>query len=203
MTPKKWIFLGFAALLVAIPLYMTLSSEDILANGKLYKFRLQGGDPFDPFRGKYLRLNYAFDELPIDEKVKVGEEVYTSITVDNEGFAHLSKAYKKPPVKGDYLKTKVVASSWDNSGFRTGRRRFSLRRRRLMERDNGKSYVVIAIPNNMRKYFINEDYAQQGEDVLRAEMDNAYVGIRVLDGECRMEDIYIDKMPLMKYLKKH
>ena len=72
-----------------------------------------------------------------------------------------------------------------------------------MERDNGKSYVVIAIPNNMRKYFINEDYAQQGEDVLRAEMDNAYVGIRVLDGECRMEDIYIDKMPLMKYLKKH
>lgn len=203
MTPKKWIFIGFAALLVAIPLYMTLSSEDILANGKLYKFRLQGGDPFDPFRGKYLRLNYAINELPIDEKVEVGEEIYASIKVDNEGFAYLAKAYAKPPQKGDYLKTKVLASSWENSRFGNNRRRLSIRRGRIADRDNGKSYVMVAIPNNMRKYFINEDYAQQGEDVLRAERRNAYVGIRVLDGECRMEDIYIDKVPFMDYLKKH
>lgn len=203
MTPKKWIFIGFAALLVAIPLYVTFSSEDILANGKLYKFRLEGRDPFDPFRGKYLRLNYAFNELPIDEEVKAGEEVYASIEVDNEGFAFLSKAYKKPPFKGDYLKAKVLYSSWGGNERVISQRRFRLRRSNRIERDNNKEYVQIDIPNNMRKYFINEDYALQAEDVLRSEIANAYVGLRVLDGECRMEDVYIDKMPLMKYLKKH
>lgn len=199
MKARTWLFIGFAALIIAVPLYITFSSEDILENGTYYKFRLQGRDPFDPFRGKYLRLNYDFDRLPMDTKVKDGDEVYASIKVGDDGFAYFEKAYRKPPPNGDCLKVKVKYSS--ESGNRD-RRRISVRNRSV-ERDNESYYVVIEIPKHMGKYFINEDYATKGEIALRANANKAYVGIRVLDGECRMEDLYIDGVPFMEYLKKH
>lgn len=201
MKNKKIIFLIFALAIIVVPLYVIVSSQDILNNGTFYKFRPQAYDPLDPFRGKYLRVNYDTRQIPTEEDFEDGDEVYVSIGVDEEGFAFFEEAFTKPPKKGDYLTSKVLYVSGMEE-IRSGV--FGRRSNAIVDDDRGnyKRMVSIEIPDNMCKYFINEDYALPAEKAFIKERENAYIGVRIKDGQCRLEDIYIKDMPIMEYLKK-
>lgn len=194
MKNKKLLFLGFVFIILIVPIYIAFSSENVLKNGTYYKFRLQGRDPFDPLKGKYLMLNYAGLQIQTDDKFEVGEEVYVKIGVDPEGFAFFDSVHKSEPKKGDYLKTRVrdvYLSMNERNVFIEGD----------VQRSSGSNTVWIEIPDHMRKYFINEDFAKKGETVLFQERADIYVGVRVLEGECRLQDIYVKGKPLMEYLE--
>jgi len=200
MTIRKGLFIAFAAIIVLVPVYVAVSSQNVLNNGKLYKFKPMAYDPFDPFRGKYLRVNYETDDIPTEFDFKGGETVYVSIGVDEEGFAFFEEAFKSPPKNKDYMTSKV-----ENAGFNA-----ELERQLEMAfEENGgdmesvdtRNYVDIDIPDNLNKFFINEDDAKRAEDVLSEERENIYIGVRVLDGEARLEDIYVFDQPILKYLQ--
>lgn len=104
----KWIFIGYAVLVLLIPIYMVGSSANILSNGKLYKFRMEGYDPFDFFRGNYLRVNIDTRGIPTDKEDWLpGETVYLSIDVDQDGYAFFDEALEEPPSNGDYMVSRV------------------------------------------------------------------------------------------------
>ena len=194
MKNKKIIFLFFALAIILVPVYMIVSSEDVLNNGTFYKFRPQARDPFDPFRGKYLRINYDTNSIPTKEKLKRGDKVYVSIGVDEKGFAYFKEAFLKAPKKGDYLPANVRYAD----DFRGRGRRVEAA---LVDSEEPMNYISIKPPNNMCKYFINEDYAQAAEDAYFKEWKNAYIGVRILDGSARVQDIYLKGKPIMDYLK--
>lgn len=194
MKNKKLLFALFAIAILAVPIYIATSSEDILSQGKFYKFRLRGRDPVDYLKGKYLMLNYDNMRIGTDEKFERGEKAFVSISVDDGGYAYFDKVYKKPPKSGDYLKTQI-ADFYDYES-----RSFVLNGEPT--NDIQKYSVRITIPPHMSKYFINEDYAKRGEDVLFKMRGEVYVGIRVLDGECRLQDLYVKGTPFMKFLKQ-
>ena len=108
---------------------------------------------------------------------------------------------KTKPKDVDYIKSKIRSFG----EFRVPRFKFNLfrRNRDVPPPDGGwPDYSVdVDMPDHLGKYYINEDYAKAGEDVLRMNRRNIYVGVRVLDGECRMQDIYVYDTPLMEYLE--
>lgn len=178
MKSKKIIFIVFALIILCIPAYLIFSSEDVLANGHQHKLRLQGYDPFDPFRGKYLRLNYE-DRMPCDSALNEGDLAYIIFEQDSLGFSYFSKALVNKPEHDNYM-TAPVMSIYE-----------------------GKAQIML---DNITKYFINESKATQAETILqdftRARPNDIYAAIRVLDGEVRLEDIFVEDIPLLEYLDK-
>ncbi len=201
MRIKKGLFFAFAAIIVLIPIYVAISSENVLNNGKLYKFKPVARDPFDPFRGKFLRINYDTNGIPTDFDFKEGERVYVSVAKDKQGFAYFDEAFKKPPKGKDYIESKI---SWSGMG--------SERRLELIERMDDPDFVIsdvdvrqtvsIEIPDNLGKFFINEDDAYLAEQVMRAERDKSYIAVKILNGEARLEDIIVKGQPLLDYISK-
>lgn len=175
---KKLIFISFALLLVLVPFYIIFNSESILENGHQHKLRLEGYDPFDPFRGKYIRLNYDFDS-PCEKGFKDGDEGFVVLEKDVTGFSHFSMVTKQQPKHSDYIKCKVNYVFDDK--------------------------CVIAI-ENIGKYFINENKAVDAEKLLtniaENDVDKTYATIRVLDGECRLEEVYVKDKPLKTFFEK-
>ncbi len=172
---KKVIFIIFALLLLAIPLFLMLNSERVLEDGYRHKIKLQAYDPFDPFRGKYLRINY--DNSITGEFMESGETVYVTLAKDSAGFSYFDKGLANKPETDDYFKSTVLYSYSDQINFRT---------------------------DNISKYFINEDKAKPAENVMfeyqRNHPNDIYVAIRVLDGEIRLEDIYVEEVALLDFL---
>lgn len=201
MTIKKGLFFAFATIIVLIPVYVAWNSQYVLNNGKLYKFKPLAYDPFDPFRGKFLRVNYNTDDIPTKHDFEEGETAYVSIGVNEEGFAFFEEAFKRPPTDMDYLKTKIRWSGLES--------RMKQELRDAMEDEafdigdmDIRNTVRIEIPDNMNKYFINEDDALRAERVFQEERDNIYIGIRILDGEVRLDNIFVYNQPIIEYLDK-
>ncbi|NVK63805.1 MAG: GDYXXLXY domain-containing protein [Flavobacteriales bacterium] len=202
MTIKKGFFIAFAAIIVLIPVYVALSSQNVLSNGKQYKFKPMAYDPFDPFRGKYLRINYETNFIPTKFGFDERETIYVSIAEDEEGFAYFEEGFKSPPKDKDYLETTVSFSSGADELTRDLERMMDGDEDIDFEDMDTRQRVNIKIPNNMNKYFINEDDALKAERVLEKEREHIYIAVRILDGEARLEDIYVHDQPIKKYLHK-
>lgn len=201
MRIKKGLFFAFAAIIVLIPVYVAISSQNVLNNGKLYKFKPLAYDPFDPFRGKFLRVNYDTSGIPTEFDFAEGETVYVSVAKDKQGFAFFEEAFKEPPKGKDYIESKIA---W--SGMGTDRRLEMIERMddpdfEISEEDV-RQRVSIEIPDNLGKYFINEDDALNAEKVLAKHRENAYIAVRILDGQARLENIYVFNQPMLDYLAK-
>ncbi|MBI3136749.1 MAG: GDYXXLXY domain-containing protein [Bacteroidetes bacterium] len=179
MKNRKLIFALFALIILLIPLYVILNSEDVLENGNRHKIRLQGYDPFDPFRGKFLRLRYD-DVISCDENLEQGDRAFVLLEKDSLGYSYFASAESEKPTHNDYIEAE------------------------LMWVDGGMANIKI---DNLTKYFINEDKAYEAErvvmDFTREKPDAIYVAIRVLNGEARLEDIFVEETPLLQYLETH
>ena len=102
------IFIIFVIVAIAqlfIPTKMILEQEDILDNGTVYKFRTQPVDPSDPFRGKYITLNYEMNSVQSNDTLWIRkQDVYVYIKKDDLGFAELYKVSNEPlEIENDYV----------------------------------------------------------------------------------------------------
>ena len=62
----KYIFILFvivALIQLFVPAQVILQQESVLETGNVYRFKTQPVDPNDPFRGKYITLNYAISSV--------------------------------------------------------------------------------------------------------------------------------------------
>ncbi|MEN9997322.1 MAG: hypothetical protein RI922_312 [Bacteroidota bacterium] len=174
---KKIIFFVFALVLIAVPIYIIFSSEAILEKGHQHKVKLEGFDPFDPFRGKYLMLNYDFS-VDCDQTMEEGDAGFVVLEKDENGFSYFSKVTIQAPIHDDYVKCTVYNVY------------------------NGKAEIQL---DNIGKYFINESKAKSAEELLmesvQIDSNGAYATIRVLNGECRLEEVYVKGKPLKSFFQ--
>jgi len=99
-----FVFMCLAQL--AIPGKMIWDSERVVTEGTLYKFRTQPVDPSDPFRGKYITLNFLADHGYDTAKWSSGEDVNVVFGTDSAGFATVSQLTRTEP-EGPYLHTTI------------------------------------------------------------------------------------------------
>jgi len=176
-------FILVALAQIYVPIRMILDKEDVLANGTEYKFKTAPVDPVDPFRGKYITLNYEGNTVGIQNEKDwmFGERIYVSLTSDNEGFAQITSVSKeKPKDNQDYIIAKV--------DFVT---------------DDGSNKLTIFYPFN--RYYMEESKALKAEQTyMQAQIDTnqiTYALIRVKDGDAVLKDVLIDGVSIREIVK--
>lgn len=164
-----------------VPAQMIYEQEDTLKSGTVYKFKTQPIDPSDPFRGKYIVLNYDLDSFETEEDWSMYEgNVYVYLNTDVEGFATVKTVSKTPlPVPEDY----VVAESKYNSG----------------------KQVNFDLPFN--RFYMNENKAYDAEiSVRQAQRDTTktcYGLVYVKNGTAVLKNVFIDNTPIQQYVEEY
>ena len=91
------LFVIVAAAQLFIPAQMIFNKESIINNGAVYKFKTQPVDPSDPYRGKYINLNYEIDSFVTNDSLwERKDKVYVYLDIDSLGFAKVNTVSKIP-----------------------------------------------------------------------------------------------------------
>lgn len=177
------IFIALAFVQLFIPFQMIVSKETVLKKGVAYKFKTRPVDPTDPFRGKYITLNYDMSSvITRDTLWSRNDDVYIKLKKDSLGFAsvdQVSRAYFSK--EDDYIKASVT---WYNSSNRTVH--FNL---------------------DFDRYYMEESKAYKAEitsvSVLRDSIpdNDTYAIVYVKDGKAVLADVMIDEISIKDYVE--
>ena len=185
MDRKNILILAFALMVSAqfyVPLSMIWESEGILSMGTPYKFRTAPIDPNDPFRGKYITLEFKDNicDVKNDSNWIEGEMAY-GIVENLNGFAHITSLAKSKPKDKDYL---------------------HLRINYLVTM--GDAYLAnLVFP--FKKYYMEESKAYAAERIYRErQLDTirtTYALVYIKDGVGRLADVKIGDSSIQDMVK--
>lgn len=181
--------LAFVIMVIAqlyIPANMILESEKILSDGQVFKFKTAPIDPTDPFRGKYIALNFEATSFrgKLPDTFFYGEKVYVSLSTNNEGFARIADISKSIPENEHYVSGTV-------SNFFEG----------------DTSYVSVEYPFN--RFYMEESKAYHAElaynESARDSNQTTYALVSIRNGDAVIKDVIINGVPIrqaaMQYKK--
>lgn len=182
------VFCVVALIQFFVPAQMILGQEDILNNGKPYKFITQPIDPNDPFRGKYITLRYEINSVQtLDTTWQRGADVFVYIK-DSLGYAKLDTISKyKLERKTDYVIAKADylyrKSKWNNN----------------------PTHLNFDLPFN--RFYMNENKSKPAEDAVRIRRNdtvikNVYGLVYIKDGSSVLKDVFINDMSIQDYVDK-
>lgn len=187
MNTKKLLITAFILVVLAqwfVPARMILDQETVLRSGKEYRFRTAPLDPSDPFRGKYITLNFRDDHFPVskDEVWRSGENIYVLLTGDQEGFATIRSVSKEKPRTGtDFVKAKVRYMSYDRA-------------------------KTLYIDYPFDRYYMEESKAPRAERLYNESRTDttrkAYALVRVLGSKAVLEDVLINGVSIKALAEK-
>lgn len=180
------VFLAVALLQWALPVGLIVQHERTLAEGAVYRFRTAPADPVDPFRGRYVALQFAAETyaVPPDWVAPTGD-AYVAVVVGADGDAVLGPPQSTPPMEGDYLRVKL---RWHEDGR-----------------------VQVQLPFD--RYYLDERLAPEAERVyfeaaLRdpdsgeiSAAAGAQVQVRIRDGHAVLEALLIEGQTIHQRLQ--
>lgn len=177
MKTKKLIFTLFILLALVqlyVPAKMIWNNEDIIATGVELKFKTAPIDPKDPFRGKYIRLNFSDDTVSVADKNNWtrGETIYITLKIDDQGFAQLVTGCKTIPSNVPlYLKATTSYARYDSSN-------------------------VVNINYPFDRYYMEETKAYAAEKTYQASQSDTtsitYALVSIKEGNAVLKDVMID-----------
>jgi len=151
----------------------------------LHRFKVTLYDPYDPMRGRFLRLRALpetwLEEKPLPLPSWKGREASVKLGRDKEGFAKIEQLSLEPIAGPGCLKVKVHRN-WENLK---------------------KNIYTVRYPFD--RYFINEKLAADAEAALtNATRGKRPAEIRVRiwpDGNFMIEELLIDGKPIRELLR--
>jgi uncharacterized membrane-anchored protein len=168
-----------------IPASMILDREEVIEEGKVYKFKTRPIDPADPLRGRYLILGYEDDyvAVPGDTSLYAGQDIYVVLKEDEQGFMNIADLAKaKPSGSNAFVKAQI---------------------NRVNYRDD-TSHVYIQYPFD--RYYMEEFKAPLAEEVqnlsARDSGSISYALVKVKDGEAVLTDVLVDGISIHKLIEK-
>lgn len=170
------LFLLVAIAQILAPTKMIYDQEYTLKKGKAYKFITQPLDPNDPFRGKYIQLNYVISSYKTMDTTWVAhQEIFVYLT-DSLGYAKIDTVSKqKLYSNNDFLKTNV---DWYNSYNKE---------------------LNINIPFN--RFYMEESKAKPAEDLVRNsvnlnEVNNTYALVYIDGNNFVLENVFFNDIAI-------
>jgi uncharacterized membrane-anchored protein len=171
------IFLVVALLQLSVPAFAVWKREQTLRQGRVWKFKTAPVDPEDAVRGRYIALSFAIEEFPQSERVAWKPQVYVALKEDPNGFAQI-EGLSDTPLTGD----NVIRA--ETRGWYEGKQ-------------------MLTFP--FRTYWVSEKLAPEAETAYRANSrrgkENAFVTVRVREGDAALEQLYLENQPLGDYLR--
>ncbi|UJF23819.1 GDYXXLXY domain-containing protein [Suttonella sp. R2A3] len=135
-----------------------IQSERTLENGNVYRFQTVPVDPYDAFRGRYVRLHFALENTahPLDSASCFGwssERMrWASLVRDEHNVAQIGGLYKEKPAQGDAIQVKLISCVEDDKG---------------------------QINLTFDKFYANELLAPEIEQRFREHAEESYLHLRV------------------------
>lgn len=183
------IFLAIALIQLCVPVYLIAKREHVLRTGTPFLFSTKPIDPYDAFRGRYVRLSYDFEEELAKvlkekyhafkelENVHIQKTVYASIANTPEGTAQISEISESPPGHSNYIQIKVLIEP--------------------------RYYYFLDYRLSIDKFYMDEFDAPEAEIAYRNESSKkkAHALVYIKNGEAVLADLLIDKIPIRQYLK--
>lgn len=116
-SPFFWLLAAAILLQWLVPANMIWGRERILREGRLYRFRCTPADPADPFRGRYLVLNFGQTSAPLAEGSEASDhgKAWLLLGEDSAGFATYRSLHPQAPASGEALMVKLQGRNWDDS----------------------------------------------------------------------------------------
>lgn len=184
---NKFVFILFGAMCIAqwvVPGMMMYDSETVIAEGREFKFKTEPIDPSDPFRGKYITLQFEADFILLEDSVTMrpGQKIFVTFDDDAAGYAKPVKIFETEPDDEYYLETSVDYVT----NFRSNHR------------------VQFELPFN--RFYLEESKAQRAEDLYReAQRDTAQVAYAIVSigsGQAVIKDVVINDQPILDLLNR-
>ena len=205
---KILLILALLAILVmiALPLLQILRYENVIRNGSSYKVKCRAYDPYDPFMGRYVRLNLtdtvANNDIEFPKDIAEDKYFYhrgfVEISADEKGFVKYKKLMgnDEPLVVGNnYLKCNVSQNYRSEEDI-----------------NNGVPCVLRITVEDIDRYYMSDKLAGPAEnairEIFRARDDDSdtdkvvYVELKVLNTLAVPIQLYIDDMRIEDYINK-
>lgn len=184
---NKNIILAFFIIVALVQLYfpakMIWDNEDILTNGVEYKFKTRPIDPKDPFRGKYINLDFDENSITINNKDDWtdGQKIFVLLSKDEEGYAKISSvSNQKPNDNIDFVKAKVYYVN-----------------------NTSPPSLIVEYPFN--RYYMEESKAYNAEllhrDSSRDTINTTYALVRIKEGNPVLKDVLINEVSIKEAVK--
>jgi len=157
-----------------VPLNMIMQQETILEEGTTFKFKTAPIDPNDPFRGKFIVLNYEASRMDVlnGELWYKGEPVFVRIEEDVNGFAAIASLEKVAPIDEKHFVKAEIARVW------------------------GKDPVQVRIKYPFERFYMEETKAPRAEAIFRDLWNDAttmvYGVVVINEGKAALEDVLVD-----------
>ncbi len=135
-------------LVLSVVLSFVAYNEWPLLTGRKIVLDTRPVDPFDPFRGQYMTINYEISGISdADANVKgfeAGDSIYISLEKDEVGIWRAKSASGEKPQKGDFIKGKVTRASETNVRVEYGIEQFFFERHAKVPTENITVEVSVA-----------------------------------------------------------
>lgn len=181
-------FILFSLLVVIQLLFLgntIFNQEDTLKSGTAYKFKTRPIDPNDPFKGKYIILNYEIETYKTNDSLwEYNEPVYVYLSNDTSGFAIIDTVSRHilPKKSNDYV---LSENHYYSKYSKTLRLNFPFDEYYMKET---KAYnAEVAVRNRQRDSLPN----------------NTYALVYIKNGNAVLDDVIIDTMSIKDYVEKN
>lgn len=188
-----WIAFALAASAqLAVPASMIQRQQATLREGVAYRFRTAPVDPADPFRGRFVALDFevacSTAPGPMNDPQNWQGRFYAQIAIGADGFAQIVGLTRAPPSQGDYLRVR-------------GR--------------GGCDHERVSLELPFDRYYLPEALAPRAEQAyleLNRQREATmgppapdgrvpgYASVRVRGGHAVLEELYLDGKPVVEYL---
>lgn len=184
MIGPRWrvVLLAFVCLAqLAVPAWMLVSRERVLAAGETFRFECAPVDPVDVFRGRYVALAFATNPVTVPEGLRFapGQRVFLRVVVGPDGFALLRDPSTTAPSDGAFLRARAHHLA-------------------------GNGQLSLDLPFD--RYYLEEKLAPEAERAYRQRARGGarptHVTVRLLDGRAVLEELYLDGLPVHEFLRR-
>lgn len=160
------LFIVFSIIALTAILLPGIKYEFAAQLGTPYKIKIQGYDPYDPIRGKYIQFTIDTSGIKTTEKLSTAQSrvCYITLSPSEDDFYIMDEAFLKKPSDMPYLRS-------------------------FMREDYNGGYYY---DTPFSSYFISEDISSNADYLLNQNFDNAYIIVKVWRGTNVITGMYID-----------
>jgi uncharacterized membrane-anchored protein len=163
-----------------VPGNMICNKEKVVKKGRSFRFETEPVDPADPFRGRYMILDFKMDTFRVKSmpEIDIDRPVYVLLENDANGFARIQNVvFSKPANQNDY----VIANAY-------------------VSRVNDDFLIYVTYP--FEEFYLEEFKAPKAEqeyfESTRDSTKKTYAVVKVFNGDAVIENVYINDKPLVQ-----
>jgi uncharacterized membrane-anchored protein len=176
-TYRFGLFVVVALIQLYFPGKMVFDSNKVMWLGTAFKFETRPVDPADPFRGRYVALNFTASQFNLDTNAqhswKKNDPVFVLIGQDGNGYAEIKGLSHTAPTQDTPFIKARVSYVWENE-------------------------LTIYYP--FSKFFMEENKAPEAERIYR-RANAGYALVHVYQGNAVLSDVFVKGKSLRELAK--